>query len=127
MKPTFEPSPMPTQTMNSGSIASGGIGRSSSTTGSTTLRTARTWPARVPARARRAAQAPLHHLRHAAEEHGGQSSTSPVEPVNVPAPQAERDGGAGGMIPAEETTHGHIRRLHRRRQHGQSDGGQRAE
>src|SRR5437879_1936190 len=48
MKPTFEPSPMPTQTMNSGSIASGGIGRSSSTTGSTTLRTARTWPASSP-------------------------------------------------------------------------------
>ena len=39
MKPNFEPSPIPIHTMNSGSIASGGIGRSSSTTGSTSLRT----------------------------------------------------------------------------------------
>ena len=41
MKPTLDVSPIPTQTMNSGSIASGGIGRRSSTTGSITLRTAR--------------------------------------------------------------------------------------
>jgi hypothetical protein len=39
MKPIFDPSPMPIHTMNSGSIASGGIGRSISTTGSTTFRT----------------------------------------------------------------------------------------
>src|SRR6266850_1885566 len=40
MKPTLDSSPMPIHTMKSGSIASGGIGRSSSTTGSTARRTA---------------------------------------------------------------------------------------
>src|SRR5688500_15993404 len=48
MNPILEPSPMPTQTMNIGNTASGGIGRSSSTTGSTTFRTTRTCPASKP-------------------------------------------------------------------------------
>jgi hypothetical protein len=39
MNPILDSSPMPTHTMKSGSMASGGIGRRISTTGSTRLRT----------------------------------------------------------------------------------------
>ena len=42
MKPILEPSPIPTQTMKRGSMASGGMGRRSSMIGSTRLPTART-------------------------------------------------------------------------------------
>src|SRR5206468_1327885 len=77
MKPTLDSSPMPIHTTKSGSIASGGIRRSSSTTGSTARRTERKCPAGRPTASASTAperkptatrwtvaptQAPLHHL-----------------------------------------------------------------
>src|SRR6267378_526068 len=207
MKPTFEPSPMPTHTMKSGSMASGGIGRSSSTTGSTTLRTARIWPASSPSASASSAPAEkptatrssvaatctqswplrassrsapitthgagrnsglngrlastrppatLHSARKIASEASRQlsarrgGSDAPRNPHSIisgtllshtaanpplaawslstcPPGRQKTSAPPGVSSRPRRSTHGHIRRVHRRRQHGQSDGGQRAE
>ena len=125
MKPTLEGSPMPTHTMNSGSMASGGIGRSSSTIGSTTLRTGARCPAARPSAD--AEGAPVAEAEGDALERGAPrgSRAGPCRPAHR-APSTSQGPGRKTGLNSRRTTTTPETRLHSARKAASRRAGARA-